>query len=468
MIDRLISGAGAVAATADRMMRIALHGGADGPGRRPLSLGLALLLGIVSAAGAGLAGEAGDQGAPRALELADVGTLEWIGPRAYATIIAAPDLEYLVTFTDLDGDGTQGESEPDESWIYFLVDRTSATGLAVRSDRPPPSMFRVEAHGTLVRDPGRIAADLGDLALDPTVSVLDLDVHDALYLDTRSPPDPAATLQPLDLGAMPRPGDAVSLTASMVGMSLEVCEGDGAGWCAGEEVDAYDTIVFDPASRRAIVVVTDDVPQPLPVAITGMLRRDPVGARDAVTAEGFDIASLGVTVSPEYILDDGQAPASAMLAGIVALLAVAGAGMILVGVAGGYVVFRASRRTAPSDGEPLPAEEGIPVRISGVVRRPDGLLHVREAPGRLTRFRYGVDADGVEDTTLLVERTDRPEGVPLGYGHVDGIQLGRAMLFRGTRPAIRVATETGPVVLSFASIQDRDRAAYELAREIGI
>jgi hypothetical protein len=464
VIDRLISGAGAVAAAADRIVRIAARGGADGPGRRPASLVLAALLVVVSLAATGLAGETADQ-APRTLPLDEVAAATDLGQRAYATIVGTPDPEYLVTFADLDADGLQGEDEPDESWIYFLVDRASSTGLAVRSSRSPASVYRMEAHGVLVRDPERIADDIADLVWDPEIVALGLDIDEALYLDTRVDPLPSATARPLVLGETARAGDAVSLTAAMAGTYLEVCEDDETEWCDPDDVDAYDTLVFDLESKRAIIIVTEDVPQPLPVTVTGMLRRDPVGARDAVTADGFDIANLGVTISAEYVLDDGHHPSSATLAGIVAVLALVGAALIVVGVAGGYVVFRPSRRPVPTDGRPLAPDEAIAVSVTGVLRRPDGASHVRDVRGRVVRFRHGEAADGSDDTTLLVERAGRPEGVPLGRGHVQDVDLGRAMLFRGPRPAIRLTTADGLVILSFATPDDRDRAAAELARE---
>jgi hypothetical protein len=71
-------------------------------------------------------------------------------------------------------------------------------------------------------------------------------------------------------------------------------------------------------------------------------------------------------------------------------------------------------------------------------------------------------------TTLLVEREGRPEGVSLGLGETTRLSSGVAQAFRGPRPALRVVAGTGPLVLSFDSEAERDRAAAELLDETGL
>ena len=71
-------------------------------------------------------------------------------------------------------------------------------------------------------------------------------------------------------------------------------------------------------------------------------------------------------------------------------------------------------------------------------------------------------------TTLIVERTGLAQGVALGRGELRRISSGRVMTFRAPRPALRVVAGTGPLLLSFDSEAERDRAAAELLDEAGL
>jgi hypothetical protein len=127
--------------------------------------------------------------------------------------------------------------------------------------------------------------------------------------------------------------------------------------------------------------------------------------------------------------------------------------------------------------------ERLPLRISGLVRTPTGLEHVREAPGELVRFVLGRpvgvvpgpidESTGSSDdapvaTTLLVERVGLPQGVALGLGELVRLSSGEAMALRGPEPALRVVAGTGPLLLSFDEEAERDRAAAELLDESGL
>ena len=150
------------------------------------------------------------------------------------------------------------------------------------------------------------------------------------------------------------------------------------------------------------------------------------------------------------------------------------AGVILVGWAGGYLIYRRSDRGLPLPATSLGAGERIPLRITGVLRTPTGLEHVREAPGALIRFVLGrpVTTSHVVDvaarrtsrgrragrprrggdpdleppiaTTLIVERTDTPQGIAVGSGELTRLSSGQVMTLRAPRPALRVVAATGP------------------------
>ena len=201
---------------------------------------------------------------------------------------------------------------------------------------------------------------------------------------------------------------------------------------------------------------------------------------------------------------------------MLALGCLALAGTILVGLAGGYLIYRRSAAALPAPATTLGPGERLPLRITGVLRTPTGREHVREVPGELVRFVLGrpvaPPADGhapdegvapVDDptpddeaapedvapparlapvdvtpaepgpdspiaTTLHVERDGRPQGVAVGRGEVSRLSIGQAMAFRGPRPALRILAGTGLLVLSFDSPGERDRAAAELLAETGL
>ena len=71
-------------------------------------------------------------------------------------------------------------------------------------------------------------------------------------------------------------------------------------------------------------------------------------------------------------------------------------------------------------------------------------------------------------TTLIVERTDTPQGIAVGSGELTRLSSGQVMTLRAPRPALRVVAATGPLFLSFDTEAERDRAAAELLVESGL
>ena len=229
---------------------------------------------------------------------------------------------------------------------------------------------------------------------------------------------PSGSPQPLDLSAeMPAPGTAVTITGPYIGW-LDVCSGDadGDGECEEPEFDAIDAFIADPGSGRAITVLQADHPEPVPIQFTGMLRDEAASIRDAKSTRGLDFDSLGITVSDRYLLDDQAAPASAGLSLGLAILAGLLAAILAVGLVGGYLVFRRSKRPLPSGGRTLGAGDEIPVHVTGALRREGGLIHVREAKGRLLRFPLEMPAEPVAsaepEVTTATEAEDTPAVEP--------------------------------------------------------
>jgi hypothetical protein len=384
VLDRLISGAGALTDRADRLVRAITSGrGPDVMGNRPGSVLVIVILIVASVVFGLLALESTDNPTPRQIAPAEVASADDIGRRVYATIEGVVADSFVETFPDDDADGIQDADETGDAWYYFLVDE-SGSGVTIRSTRHPEDIYRYTATGVVVRDPEYVSVDVTEFGKLEGTSGIELD--DTFYLDASSVPSGSA--QPLDLSAeMPAPGTAVTITGPYVGW-LDVCSGDadGDGECEEAEFDAIDAFIADPGSGRAITVLQADQPEPVPIEFTGMLRDEAASIRDAKSTRDLDFDSLGITVSDRYLLDDQAAPASAGLSLGLAILAGLLAAILTVGLVGGYLVFRRSKRPLPSGGRTMGPGDEIPVHVTGALRREGGLIHVREAKGRLMRF----------------------------------------------------------------------------------
>jgi hypothetical protein len=300
------------------------------------------------------------------------------------------------------------------------------------------------------------------------------------YLDARvTVPVPTRLT---DLAKAPVEGTGVALGGTRVSGFLWGCSKDvnDDGACTRDEADFYDIVVMDPVSKRGLVVVQDAQPDLTPMTLTGMLRRNEQGVREAKVAKDFDFSTLDITVSAVYLLDEGATPTSAPLAFATAGLLGLVAAVMVIGLAGGYLIYRRSADRLPAAATTLGIGERIPVRVTGRVRSGGGEVHLREAPADLLRFPTSIPPTAVADTpspaaipyvptsTLIVERRGRPEGVALGRGELHKLSMGQVMPLRGSRPALRVTAGTGPLFLSFDNAADRDRAAAELIGEAGL
>ena len=384
MLDRLISGAGALTDRADRLVRALTSGrGPDAMGNRPGSVLVIAILIVASLIFGFLAIESNDNPTPRTIAPGEVAAADDIGRRVYATVEGVLNENYVETYADADGDGAQDADETGDAWYYFLVDQ-SESGVIVRSTRHPDDIYRYTATGVVVRDPEYVSVDVDKFGdLDGSAG---FELDDTFYLNASSVPP--GSPQPLDLSAeMPAPGTAVTITGPYIGW-LDVCSGDadGDGQCEASEADAIDAMFTDPDSGRAITVLQADQPDPVPIQFTGMLRSEASSIRDATSTTDLDFESLGITVSDRFLLDDQATPASAGLSLGLAILAGLLAAILAVGLVGGYLVFRRSKRPLPSGGRTMEPGDEIEVRVTGALRREGGLIHVREAKGKLLRF----------------------------------------------------------------------------------
>ena len=390
MLDRLISGAGALTDRADRLVRLFTSGrGPDILANRPGSvIVIVLLIGAAIFFGL-LAIEATDNPMPRTLAPADVATADDLGNSIVATVEGVLEENYVETDPDDDNDGVQDTDETGDAWFYFLVDE-SGSGVTVRSTRQPGDLYRYTATGVVVRDPAYVGVDVDQFHQLEGTSEFALD--DTFYLDGTA--NPGGEPQALDLGGeMPADGTFVSITGPYFGY-LDVCSGDadGDGQCEEAEFDLLDAFIGDPASGRAITVVKDDHPDQIPIAFTGMLRSDARSINEAKATQGLQFEQLGITVSDRYLLVDQASPANGALSMAVAIAAALLAAVLAIGLVGGYLVFRKSKGPLPSGGRRLEAGEGIPVRVTGSLRRAEGLIHVREVSAQLVRFPLEVPA----------------------------------------------------------------------------
>jgi hypothetical protein len=407
VLDRLISGAGALTDRADRLVRTLTSGrGPDVMGNRPGSVLVIVILIVASVVFGLLAIESTDNPTPRAIPPADVAAADDIGRRVYATIEGVVADSFVETFPDDDGDGIQDADETGDAWYYFLVDE-SGSGVTVRSARKPEDIYRYTATGTVVRDPEYLSVDVTEFGKLEGTSGIELD--DTFYLDASTVP--SGSPQPLDLSAgMPAPGTAVTITGPYIGW-LNVCSGDadGDGQCEESEFDAIDAFIADPGSGRAITVLQAEQPEPIPIEFTGMLRDEAAAIRDAKSTRDLDFDALGITVSDRYLLDDQATPASAGLSLGLAILSGLLAAVLAVGLVGGYLVFRRSKRSLPSGGRAMGPGDEIPIRVTGALRREGGLIHVREAKARLLRFPLETPAEPVASAAPEASPAVEPE-----------------------------------------------------------
>ena len=493
MLDRLIAGAGAITDAADRAVRAVLRSaGSHAADRRPGSVGLAVILLLLAGAFL-LVGLESRVGPLRTLTAGGIPDDASLGDRVHATVTGHLASTYVESFLDLDGDGLQGEGEEGQAWAYWMVDPETHTGVTVLSLGAPWDVFQATYSGMTDTDPEYVAETVDFVAEELAWAGVTLDPEhliDATVVGSGGAHDLTD----------PWPGDGATVTVSGSRLATwaEYCsrDPDGDGYCDDEEVDIYDVVVMDQASgsacwssptrthrsspspSRACCDVT-----PRPCGRPSTLRTSAL----LITTSRCPRPTSSMSGRPRPIR-----PRRWSWRWLTAMMAMA----ILLGLAGGYVGYRpvAGR---PTGATTLAPSESIPVRLTGVVRSPAGPTHVRDVPATLRRFVLRdptpsvTASDGPDPTsstdptsapdptasapdelsiesTLIVERVDRPEGVALGIGELQRLSVGSATTFRGARPALRATAGTGRLILSFQDVAARDRAAAELIAEAGL
>jgi hypothetical protein len=506
LVDRLFSAAGAVSHLAGRLIR------AGGLRQRSASLLVAGLLAVVAMA-AVVIGVRGDDATLRTFSAGELATGDH-GQRTFANVKGSLASTYVVTYQDANNDGQHQPDEQGEAWNYFLVDEESRAGVTVQSDRPPSGIYTYRVSGLVKEDATYLAEDLE--YFKPWLDEQGLTLDPLRYVDATKSGSPTKVAI---ANGLPAGGTAVEVEGSRSAHYLTVCSADvdNDGVCSDDEIDLFDVVVYDPVTKKAVTVLTATSPEFVAADFTGMLEKSPRAVAEAqkTDSEDYKISDFGISVSPDYMLWDGEEPAAlgfllplALVLGVLALV-------IAVGAATGYLRFRPG---GPIGAAWATLEPGgrIPLRVTGELRSPHGLIHVREAPAELVRFvmtaveRPAVETQPTEPpldtappvepppdtpppveppfdtappvepppdaapavepspTTLIIERQGRPEGVAVGRGELTAMAGGIVRPWRGDRPALRLEAGTGTLLVSFDSVADRDRAAAELAAETGL
>jgi len=461
LVDRLLSAAGAVADAADRWIGLFRRAGSrtrGGPGATLVAGGFLVLATLFLLVGF----EATDAATPRPIG-PGVGDDPSYGDHAYVTVSGQVASTYGGHFYDDNGNGTQDPGEVDADFVYLVADPATHAAVAVASSRAPNEVLRTSRVGVIREDPSYLEGDFPYIADD--IASLGLVPQRSRYIDARE----SATGQPtpIDLTKdLPPAGTLVSVTDLDIATWTYLCPSDAD--CGEADAVAWDVLMYDPASKRAIIVVTDQSPEWTPATFSGMLRREEHAVSEALDPRTFDLRAMGVHVSPRYLLEDGRTPASPAVAWILAAICGVFAAAILIGLAAGYLIYRRSTSPLPAPARSMAVGERLPVRVTGWLRTQTGSSRVREVPADLVRYATQVVPEPQEPaSTLIVERRGRPEGVPLGRGDVTRLSVGDVFPLRGRRPAIRAVAGTGLLLLSFDALESRDRAAAELLDETG-
>lgn len=473
VIDRLRSGAGALSDWLDRTVL----GGSTRRLGSLLAIGALLVLGV----GAGLAWlEATDNPTPRTLTAAEAVSTEDLGRRTYAEVSGSYWTVSVETYRD---DNKNGAHDPDETglqWTYVLASGDPPTGLLVRSDRPPEEVLVRSFSGTLVRDTQGIAEvsaefkDAGGIHIEPD-----------LYLDATVAVSESAPFDPGSDGG-PGDGDAAAVTGSITAGAVWICPTEAD--CAVTEAAGFIYLVYDPTDDQGVLVYSEEPPSAIVEAtVTGMIRSDAVRVTEMHrTEEGsFDPGAGGIIVSEERFLDATARPASAPLVGIGAILTLVLAAVVALGRASGPLVYR-REALVPTASSDHVLEGQIETHVTGVLTRAGQSLRVREAPAVIKHVALG-PPEGSAGSTLerstdgtppggsaeavprgLAIEMDESTGVLVGKGFVRTLSAGTARLLRGPRPAMRLSTTTGKLVLTFDDVRARDRARAVLVAEAGL
>ena len=133
MLDRMISGAGAVTDGADRAVRSLTSRAAGSPvASRPGSVLVAVLLFILAGLFLLAGVEATDPSVPIVLDPSVVARADDLGGRTYATMHGSLLTDWVETFEDTNDNGIEDADEHGVAWFYWLLDPGLRRGVTVR------------------------------------------------------------------------------------------------------------------------------------------------------------------------------------------------------------------------------------------------------------------------------------------------------------------------------------------------
>ena len=175
--------------------------------------------------------------------------------------------------------------------------------------------------------------------------------------------------------------------------------------------------VYDPVTGAGIVVLVDENPEYTPATFTGMLRRDERDVSDAKTTEGFDFSTLGLDVS-DIVPARRRQRADERTPGLRyrRSSSACSRATILIGLAGGYLVYRKSVGRAARAGDHHGGRRALPVRVTGRPargERPDPRPRSGGGPRPLPDGRGPAAADAVTPGPASAA-APRPRTRPVG------------------------------------------------------
>ena len=199
MLDRMISGAGAVTDGADRSVRLLTSSSSGSPvaarpGSVAVAIGLFAIAGLLLFAGI----EATDPATPTRLDPVTVSRASGgdLAERTYAAIDGSLLTTWVETYDDPNQNGIEDADEHGVAWFYWLVDPETRRGVTVRSTRSPASIMTFKGSGLVVPDP-HYAVSNDDGWFDGEIATDGLTVDPLTVIDTTKQVGPTV---PFDLG----------------------------------------------------------------------------------------------------------------------------------------------------------------------------------------------------------------------------------------------------------------------------
>jgi len=233
--------------------------------------------------------------------------------------------------------------------------------------------------------------------------------------------------------------------------------GEVGSWSADAQNEMHPEnriyLLTDPASETGIVVeASEPLGEPgANVEVRGTLQPAGFGvSHEQIDKAGQANPSVHLT---GYLLDaTSGAPVSFPLGASSVMLILLGL-FFLIGVPTAYIVFSADRQNRPPSVQGVPNEDAA-VRLSGLVVDSRGkLVRLREVSSRISHGYYGLLTGPISVTA-----SDLPP-VEFELGEGTHARTGWVYPWRGPRPALQVTAGGHDIVLSFDSIDERNKWA---------